>query len=67
MEDAMNEALVDLDNAQTEIRSVTLTTVNRARSYSWAVRSLFASACRSFHAMAPFLSISGRNSQNVSP
>ncbi len=32
-----------------------------------ASRNRFASACRSFHAMLLFLSISGRNSQNVSP
>ena len=32
-----------------------------------AARNRFASACRSFHPMAPFLSTSGRNSQNVSP
>ena len=30
-------------------------------------RNRFASACSSFQPMAPFLSINGRNSQNVSP
>jgi hypothetical protein len=32
-----------------------------------ASRNCFASACKSLHPMVPFLSTSGRNSQNVSP
>ena len=43
---------------------------NPSRRAQWlgsAARNRFASACRSFHPIAPFLSTSGRNSQNVSP
>ena len=39
----------------------------RAVSGWAAARNRFASASRSFQPMAPFRSISGRNSQNVSP
>jgi len=43
------------------------TLVRNAGELGSAARNRLASACRSFHAMAPFLSTSGRNSHNVSP